>query len=218
MGTKRRRPQCRRLRRRVHRVGHELPGTLHGQFGEAQRPRPAIRRCGVRSRRRAAQGRCGDAVVPARRVGQGQGTQGCGRSDGTSRHLGRARHALGGHLRRRRRRRSRHRHQRVRHLADGARQQPDREDPRALPRGEADWDHVESQTGWARWSRSPPAGPRTRRSIDGNSGYLSHSLYPLYFGLGAAEAVDGIEVLWPSGKKQIVQPPFKINSRRGREQ
>ena len=26
--------------------------------------------------------------------------------------------------------------------------------------------------------------------MDGNSGYLSHSLYPLYFGLGAAEAVE----------------------------
>ena len=48
--------------------------------------------------------------------------------------------------------------------------------------------------------------------MDGNSGYLSHSLYPLYFGLGAAEAVDGIEVVWPSGKKQTVPPPIKIES------
>jgi hypothetical protein len=49
--------------------------------------------------------------------------------------------------------------------------------------------------------------------LDGNSGYLSHSLYPLYFGLGAAEAVDRIEVQWPSGKKQTVGAPIKMNSR-----
>ena len=43
-------------------------------------------------------------------------------------------------------------------------------------------------------------GSTYTKVFDGNSGYLSHSLYPLYFGLGAAESVDGIEVLWPSGK------------------
>jgi hypothetical protein len=55
-------------------------------------------------------------------------------------------------------------------------------------------------------------GSTYTKVLDGNSGYLSHSLSPLYFGLGAAEAVDSIEVRWPSGKKQIVRPPFKINS------
>jgi enediyne biosynthesis protein E4 len=56
-------------------------------------------------------------------------------------------------------------------------------------------------------------GATYTKVLDGNSGYLSHSVYPLYFGLGAAGAVDRIEILWPSGKKQTVQPPIKINSR-----
>ncbi len=46
---------------------------------------------------------------------------------------------------------------------------------------------------------------------DGNSGYLSHSLYPLYFGLGGTDTIDSVEVTWPTGKKQIVSSP-KINS------
>lgn len=55
-------------------------------------------------------------------------------------------------------------------------------------------------------------GSKYMKVLDGNSGYLSHSLYPLYFGLGAADAIDSIDVLWPSGKKQIAQPPFTMNS------
>ena len=55
-------------------------------------------------------------------------------------------------------------------------------------------------------------GSSYTKVLDGNSGYLSHSVYPLYFGLGAAEAVDSIEVAWPSGKKQTVRAPIKINS------
>jgi hypothetical protein len=46
---------------------------------------------------------------------------------------------------------------------------------------------------------------------DGKSGYLSMSLYPLYFGLGEAESLDRIEVFWPSGKTQTVEGPIAAN-------
>jgi hypothetical protein len=47
--------------------------------------------------------------------------------------------------------------------------------------------------------------------MDGNSGYLSHSILPLYFGLDQAEKVDRIEVRWPSGKSQTVAGPIAAN-------
>jgi hypothetical protein len=57
------------------------------------------------------------------------------------------------------------------------------------------------------------AGSSTYTKVmDGNSGYLSHSVYPLYFGLGKAQAADGLQVRWPSGKRQIVQQPLAINA------
>jgi len=46
---------------------------------------------------------------------------------------------------------------------------------------------------------------------DGQSGYLSQSLYPLYFGLGVAAIVDEIEISWPSGGKQVEKGPIKVN-------
>ncbi len=39
---------------------------------------------------------------------------------------------------------------------------------------------------------------------DGKSGYLSQSDIPLYFGLDGAKKIDRIEVLWPSGSKQVI--------------
>ena len=56
------------------------------------------------------------------------------------------------------------------------------------------------------------AGSQTYTKVrDGKSGYLSQSLYPLYFGLGDADNVREIEVLWPSGRKQVVSGPIKLN-------
>jgi hypothetical protein len=57
------------------------------------------------------------------------------------------------------------------------------------------------------------AGGRTyTKAHDGKSGYLSQSLYPLYFGLGDATTVDRVEVWWPSGKTQIERGPIGANS------
>jgi hypothetical protein len=50
------------------------------------------------------------------------------------------------------------------------------------------------------------------RTHDGKSGHLSQSVAPLYVGLGDADAVQSIEVEWPSGRRQIVGPPIRINS------
>ena len=49
---------------------------------------------------------------------------------------------------------------------------------------------------------------------DGKSGYLSQSALPLYFGLGDAEAIERIEVDWPSGKKQIETERLTVNQQR----
>jgi len=49
------------------------------------------------------------------------------------------------------------------------------------------------------------AGGRTfMKYHDGKSGYLSQSSLPLYFGLGDTAKVERVEVVWPSGNKQVV--------------
>ncbi len=51
--------------------------------------------------------------------------------------------------------------------------------------------------------------------LDGSSGYLSHSVQPLYFGLGSGTEetakVDSIEIRWPSGATQTVAGPIEAN-------
>lgn len=55
-----------------------------------------------------------------------------------------------------------------------------------------------------------PDGRRILKVVDGKSGYLSQSELPLYFGLADADHIRGIEVHWPSGRRQTVPGP--INS------
>ena len=46
---------------------------------------------------------------------------------------------------------------------------------------------------------------------DGQSGYLSQSVYPLYFGLDDASAADSITITWPSGTVQVIDGPIQAN-------
>ncbi|MFC1772754.1 ASPIC/UnbV domain-containing protein, partial [Pseudomonadota bacterium] len=45
----------------------------------------------------------------------------------------------------------------------------------------------------------------------GKSGYLSQSLHPVYFGLGASAKVDKVEISWPSGITQVIAGPIDSN-------
>ena len=55
-------------------------------------------------------------------------------------------------------------------------------------------------------------GRRFSRYHDGKSGYLGQSVLPLYFGLGAATQVEQVEVLWPTGERQVVKDGVRLNS------
>jgi hypothetical protein len=49
------------------------------------------------------------------------------------------------------------------------------------------------------------------RFHDGKSGYLAQSSLPLFFGLGSETAVDRVEVVWPSGRRQVRTGPVALN-------
>ena len=54
-----------------------------------------------------------------------------------------------------------------------------------------------------------PNDRRILKVLDANSGYLSRSDLPLYFGLGKADSVTAIQVRWPSGTTQTVTGPIE---------
>jgi hypothetical protein len=52
------------------------------------------------------------------------------------------------------------------------------------------------------WIKVRAGGVTQSRQVMPTRSYLSQSELPVTFGLGAADKVDGIEVLWPGGRKQ----------------
>ncbi|MFL5508350.1 MAG: CRTAC1 family protein [Gemmatimonadaceae bacterium] len=56
-----------------------------------------------------------------------------------------------------------------------------------------------------------PGGRKILKVMDGKSGYLSQSALPLYFGLADSDHAEGVEVLWPSGRRQKLPGPLRTN-------
>jgi hypothetical protein len=59
--------------------------------------------------------------------------------------------------------------------------------------------------------RVSSAGGVQTKSQDGKSGYLSQSDMPLYFGLGDAARAEKVEVLWPSGRRSVIERGIPVN-------
>ena len=53
--------------------------------------------------------------------------------------------------------------------------------------------------------RLTAGGKTMTRYVEAGSGYASQSMLPVHFGLGGAEAVEAVEVCWPSGLVQRIE-------------
>jgi cytochrome oxidase Cu insertion factor (SCO1/SenC/PrrC family) len=59
------------------------------------------------------------------------------------------------------------------------------------------------------------AGQTATQVHDGQSGYLSQSALPLYFGLSAHDTIDRVSVQWPGGNTQVIEGPILSNQELG---
>ena len=70
---------------------------------------------------------------------------------------------------------------------------------------------VSNRDGLGATVRVTSGGRTLTKYNDGKSGYLSQSSLPLYFGLGDAERIDRVEVVWPSGGHQVITQGLRVN-------
>jgi hypothetical protein len=71
--------------------------------------------------------------------------------------------------------------------------------------------HLQGQNGRqsaiGAWVTLVSNGVTQRRQVMPTRSYLSQSELPLTFGLGTATSIDSINITWPDGEEQTVQPP-----------
>ena len=70
---------------------------------------------------------------------------------------------------------------------------------------------VSNRDGLGAVVRVTAGGTQYTKVYDGQSGYLSHGTYPLYFGLGEADTVDRVEIAWPSGTTHVAAEGIAAN-------
>jgi hypothetical protein len=70
---------------------------------------------------------------------------------------------------------------------------------------------VSNRDGLGATVRVTSGGRTLTKYNDGKSGYLSQSSLPLYFGLGDAQKIDRVEIVWPSGRKQEITENLRVN-------